>query len=135
MNANAQKALKGNPGMYPEYIDFKDAPQSFTNGKVFLADEAGRVTSNAAGLLNQKETDQLGMEHYRYQQSFAGIPVEHAVYNMHVKSGKVNSQNGAWVKDFPVDLKVTASIDAGTALQRAMAYVGAKTYYLPKKIF
>jgi bacillolysin len=128
MNANAQKTLKGDPGMYPEYIDFRDAPQTFTNGKVFLADEAGRITSNAGGVLNHKETDAVGMEHYRYQQSFAGIPVEHAVYIMHVKAGKVNSQNGAWVKDFPSDLNKTASIDANTALQRAMTYVGAKTY-------
>jgi bacillolysin len=126
--ANAQDVVKGDDGLYPSFVDFKTARPPFVNGKVLLTNEQGKLISNANGLFKNKETDQVGMEHYRYQQSFAGIPVENAVYIMHVQLGKVASQNGVWIKDFPANLKATSSINAATALQNAMAYVGAQSY-------
>lgn len=128
VQSRAQDLIKGSPGLYPALVDFKSAPQNFTAGKVILADETGKATATANGKFINKQTDNLGMEHYRYQQSFAGYPVELSTYVVHVQAGKVIAQNGVWVKDFPSALKTTASLNASAALQKAMAYVGAQTY-------
>jgi bacillolysin len=124
----AQNIAKGQPGMYPSFIDFKDAPVAFKKGSVVLADESGKFAASSSAKLNHNEKDMLGMEHYRYQQTYNGIPVEHAVYVVHVISGKISSQNGSWVKDFPAELKTTPALSKTTALNKAMAFIGAKEY-------
>jgi len=126
--STAQNLVKGQPGMYPEFIDFKNTPQTFAKGSIILAADNGKLSTSQNALLTSSEKDNLNMEHYRYQQSYLGIPVEHAVYIMHVAANKVISQNGKWIKDFPTDLKATATINFTAALQKAMAFVGAKSY-------
>jgi bacillolysin len=125
---NAQDIIKGEPGMYPEQIIFKNNPPAFKQGNVFVADAAGKISGSSNATLNHSEKDNLGFEHFRYQQNYSGIPVELAVYVMHVSNGVVNSQNGKWVKDFPADLQTTATINKITALKYATASVGAKVY-------
>jgi len=39
--------------------------------------------------LLKTEEDQLGFRHYRYQQTYKGIPVEGAIYLMHEKNNQV----------------------------------------------
>ncbi len=124
----AQDLVKGEPGMYPSYLDFKNAPRSFSKNTVFLADEQGKLASSTAAKLFIKDKDNLGMEHYRYQQVYNGIPVEHTMYIVHVSNGNITSQNGTWVKDFPASLKPAAGITASAAIQKALAFVNAKTY-------
>ena len=101
---NAQDIVNGNPGMYPEQIIFKDNAPVFKKGTVLVADAAGKMMASNDALFNHSEKDNLGFEHFRYQQSYQGIAVEDAVYVMHVQDGKVISQNGRWVKDFPAAL-------------------------------
>jgi bacillolysin len=127
-NTKAQNFEKGNPGMYPEFIDFKNAPVAFNKGSVILANDKGSFSSSSSALLTHSEKDNLSMEHYRYQQSYLGIAVENAVYVMHVKGNAVMSENGKWVKDFPTDLKNAAAINFTDALRKAMAAVGAQLY-------
>jgi bacillolysin len=128
MQTKAQDFVKGKPGMYPEFIDFKNAPATFTKGAVILANVNGKLNTSTSAVQKNAEKDNLNMEHYRYQQSYLGIPVENAVYAMHVKNNAVVSQNGKWVKDFPAKLKSSPSLSKDNALQKAMSYVGAKTY-------
>ena len=124
----AQEIEKGLPGMYPSQIDFSTSPQPFTKGKVVLADENGKLNTSTTAVLSHSEKDNLNTEHLRYQQTFAGIPIENAVYVMHVKNGSISSENGKWIKDFPASLKTTASLNKTTALNNAMAFVGAQQY-------
>lgn len=128
LETKAQDLIKGDPGMYPQFTSFKNAPVAFKKGSVILADENGKTSTSSAAILNSSEKDFLNMEHYRYQQSYQGIPVEDAIYVVHVSAGKVISQNGVWVKDFSPALKSSASLSANNALQKAMAFIGAKTY-------
>jgi bacillolysin len=128
LTANGQDLIKGKPGMYPEFIDFSKTPVSFTKGAVVLATDNGKLSTTTNALLTRSDKDALNMEHYRYQQSYMGIPIEHAVYVMHVAGSTLVSQNGKWIKDFPADLKNTAAITFTTALQKAMAAVGAQKY-------
>ncbi len=124
----AQEVVPGAKGMQPELIDFKTAPQPFKPGKVLIADASRKITESNDALLKGIENDNIGFEHYRYQQKFNGIPVENAVYIMHVKSNAVTMQNGKWVKDFPSSLVSAPAISADAALVKAKAFVGAKTY-------
>jgi len=63
------------------------------------------VQNKAALLLNEYDAlrliritkDELGFQHYRYQQAYRGIPVEGAVYLIHEKEGKATLSNGQLV--------------------------------------
>ncbi|MEI6124229.1 MAG: M4 family metallopeptidase [Bacteroidota bacterium] len=44
--------------------------------------------------LLRKESDEMGYEHYRYQQTYKNIPIREAIFLVHVKSGKIESFNG-----------------------------------------
>ena len=128
LSARSQDLVKGEPGMYPSYIDLKAAPPAFKKGIVLVADDNGQLKNSTDALLNRSDKDNLGMEHYRYQQVFNGIPVEHAVYIVHVAGGKIMSQNGTWIKDFPAQLKTTATLTKTAAVEAATHSIGAKIY-------
>lgn len=115
--------------LFPTWIAFneKDAP-AFKAGQLLLIDPQDRSSFTSAAKLITKEKDQIGYEHHRMQQVYNNIPVEHATYIAHVKNGKLISQNGDWVKDFPKSLPTAATITEATALQKAMDFVGAKSY-------
>ena len=126
--ATAQEVQKGLPGMYPATVDFKNAPRSFEKNAVLLADENGNVKSNTDALLIRSDRDELGIFHYRYQQTYQGIPIEHATYVVHVTGGAVTSENGKWVKDFPADLKASPMLSKTAALAAATSEIGAQKY-------
>ena len=125
---NAQDIVKGQPGMYPEQIVFKNNAPAFKRGSVLIADAQGKMTSSSDALLKHSEQDNLGFEHLRYQQTYAGIPIEHATYVMHIANGLVKSQNGKWIKDFPAGLQTAAALSKTAALKKATDAIGAKVY-------
>lgn len=70
--------------------------------------------------LVKTETDRLGMVHYRYQQTFNGIPVEWATYIVHTKGGKIVSMNGDFHNSIAVDntLSLTENTSKTLVLQK-----------------
>jgi len=127
-SASAQDLVPGAKGMYPELIVFKNNPPAFAKGNVILTDNTGKPSGTSGALLKTLETDRLGYEHYRYQQTINGIPVENAIYVLHVSNSLVKIQNGQWIKDIPAGLASRASINSTGALQKAMQFVGAREY-------
>lgn len=125
---NAQDIVSGKSGMYPEQIVFNNNGPVFKRGSVLLADAQGKMTTSNNAQLKHAEQDNLGFEHVRYQQTYAGIPIEHATYVMHVVNGLVRSQNGKWIKDFPAGLQTAPALNAATALKKATDAVGARVY-------
>ena len=129
--AAAQQVLSevpGKPGMYPEAIRFAPGQEpDFIKGSVLLKAQDG-IDRSTEVILKHSETDQIGMEHFRYQQKINNIPVEGAVYIVHVAAGKVKSQNGEWLAAKPENLPVAPSISENTALEAAMKAFGAKRY-------
>ena len=115
-------------GLHPTYIEFSsiDAP-AFIKGNVWLQNEKQKIVQQAAQLL-RSSTDELGYTNYRYQQTIQGIPVEDAVYIVHVKSSKVLSENGRWAKDYPNNLAAGAVLSETAALQNALNKINAKVY-------
>lgn len=118
----------GKPGMYPEHLRFPTGQEpQFVRGTVLLKTADGFRPSNEV-LQLQAETDALGMQHFRYQQTIESIPVEGAVYAVHVSSGRLLSQNGEWFENVPHNLSAAPRISADIAQQKAMTAFGAKSY-------
>src|SRR5437762_8235417 len=120
----AQKVVRlqsGEKGMQPSLIEFSstDAP-FFRRGNVILVNTdnfKSAVSSNAVSL--QSDKDELGFEHHRYQQVINGIAVENSFYILHVKEGRILSENGRWIKDIPLNISRIASIKETDALKNA----------------
>ena len=51
-------------------------------------------------VLKSTEKDNLGFVHYRFYQTYMGIPVNHSMYVVNTKNGKVVSLSGSIVTDF-----------------------------------
>lgn len=132
MSAQAQtitKSVQDHKGYHPSYIEFaaKDAP-AFINGTVPTPNAKAKLDYQRGTALLNSLSDAIGFTHYRYQQTISGIPVEDAVYIVHVKGGKVLSENGAWMKDIPASLTSAPSLKESSALQAALKQVNAKEY-------
>ncbi len=65
-------------------------------------------------------------KHYRYQQSYKGIPIEGAIYLLHEKDALVHHANGRLVR--ALNLNTNPTIDETTALQAALAEVEGERY-------
>jgi Zn-dependent metalloprotease len=77
-------------------------------------------------LLNHTEEKNLNMHHYRFQQTFKGIPIAGAVYILHQRSGKPLKGNGNIVSGFSIDNKPAISGEA--AVQSVLKRVNARRY-------
>ena len=53
------------------------------------------LQGNVKFILVDKETDDLGITHYRFQQFYNEIKVERAIIHIHAKDGRVQSLNGS----------------------------------------
>lgn len=76
-------------------------------------------------LLSQKN-DEWGYTHYRYAETYKGIPIDGALYNLQVKNDQVIAFNGVALQ--PVELPVKQSLTEKQALQMGLTYIGAKIY-------
>ncbi|HKR06889.1 MAG TPA: M4 family metallopeptidase [Bacteroidia bacterium] len=124
----AQEILPGKEGMCPSFIKYNENEPAFNRGMIQLTDANGEKFTLKDVKLQQSAKDESGMTHYRYQQEFNNIPVEHACWVVHANDGKIKSQNGKLIKSFPSGLVTKASIKHKEALQKALDYFGAKQY-------
>lgn len=84
--------------------------------------------------LTQKDTfhlqkiikDDLGFTHYRFQQNHQQIPIEGAHFIVHEQASRIQNVNGHLIKGLAIE--VQPSLSEATALQFALAHVGANTY-------
>ncbi len=81
-------------------------------------------------LVSKQESDKIGFVHYRYQQTYKGVPVENAMYVAHTKNGKLTGMSGAIVLDFEAmgEHPDKASLTAEKAVSLAMKQVAAQRY-------
>ena len=126
---NLQEVEFVRPGQFselPAYIKFKkgqeissDQFQTWLKSNLKLAPELDFQ-------LVRKEPDNLGQIHYRYQQTFNGIPLDEAIWIAHTLDNKVYSCNGLLYKNLITD--GTISITEEAALAKALNKVNAVTY-------
>lgn len=74
----------------------------------------------------KQETDQLGFNHQRFQQTYKGVNIEFAVPVIHSKNGVTQSVSGEFYN--VEDLSVTAGIPATVAFSNALRHMGAQSY-------
>jgi len=128
IQAGAQDIQKGAPGMWPAFIKYGDAAPAFKRSSISIMDNSGKPSSLSDGKIKQVEQDARGFSHYRYQQYLNGIRIENASLVVHVNNGKISSQNGKWIKDFPGNLASRPSITESAALALALKSIGAAKY-------
>lgn len=80
-------------------------------------------------LINQQK-DRLGITHYRFYQTYKGIPVENSMYVVHTKNGNITGLSGEIVVDFDSynNYSTSASLSAKQAVETAIKNVHAQKY-------
>ncbi len=110
----------------PSFIKFKKGSEIQYADIINWMKRFYKSDNNFDFKLINRETDRLGIEHYRYQQTYNNIPVELTMYIFHVKNGKVISANGNLYDK--INISQSASVSETEALSNAKVYVGAETY-------
>jgi len=133
MQANAQVSLKavirddraGTTNRFTTLEDDKQVPFDAASVKTILG-----LDPLSDLVLMGKETDELGYTHYRFYQTYKGIPVENSMYILHVKNGRLTGMSGEIVTDFDTknQRSAAAGISKQTAVTAAVNVVHAKKY-------
>lgn len=108
------------------FINFPAANRpSAANTPQVLKEKLGLGASDQ--LVKQKtERDALGITHEQYNQYYKGIKVEYGLIKAHSRNGNIEVINGEKY-DIP-EIAVNPALPESAALQKAMAFVGAKRY-------
>ena len=62
------------------------------------------INNNAGFVLKRTEQDKLGFVHFRYYQTYKGVPIENSMLIIHTRNGLLKSLGGSIVTDFdPAD--------------------------------
>lgn len=137
LNSNSQKSLRGIEaesrvvGSEQIVVNEKNNSLSFVvmkNGS--FIEESNHLNWLKLNVLKQnsdyqlelykQEKDELGYTHYRYRELYKGVKVEHGVYYVHAKNGRVTSVNGEFYPNIAQTLSsVTAQVDKNSALIKA----------------
>ena len=102
----------------PEFIEL-DKGSGITHENLFenLSDEFPLRPEDKFSLLKY-ERDNLGLTHYRYQQSYNNIPVYGIQYIVHEKNFYASSANGKYVSN--LSLNITPEISVDDAISKAI---------------
>ena len=90
--------------------------------------ETFKLAQSKGGLnFLKSETGQLGHTHTRYQQTYAGFPVEGSMIISHADNDQVYAINGEYYK-LSGEINSSATMSETAALQAAMDHIGADSY-------
>jgi bacillolysin len=81
-------------------------------------------------VLARTEQDKLGYLHYRYYQTYKGIPVENSMYVVHTLNTLLKGMTGKVILDFDpaIQKRSGAGVSALQAVEIATRFVGAQLY-------
>lgn len=85
-----------------------------------------KLTPGISFKLMLSETDELGWQHDKYQQTYLDIPIEFSVYQVHSVNNRVHSFNGVAFDFIEIHNKII--ITEQDALKSALNYVDAVSY-------
>ena len=124
----SQKNLSENG--QPDLITFSDkSTYKGSDAKTVFKEQLG-LQENQSFSKIKTESDKEGFIHEKFQLYEQGIKVEFANYTLHSKNGKLVSMNGEFyaIKN----AKATPKISRQTALDKAIAHIGAQQYLWEK---
>jgi Zn-dependent metalloprotease len=125
---NLSSAIRGPKGVSNHFVTLaKDQNISFNGNDV---KNILGLAANANLVLTRTETDKLGFVHYRYYQTYKGIPVENSMYTIHTRNQLIKGLSGSIVTEFDplMDKRSSARINNTAAIQNTLKKVGAQTY-------
>jgi Zn-dependent metalloprotease/N-acetylneuraminic acid mutarotase/subtilisin-like proprotein convertase family protein len=124
VNDAEQVNLKDDSSL-PSYVKFKEGEEPIFEKSGKLLSELFHLNTLFDLELINSDKDNLGYTHFRYRQTFSGIPVSGTMWIVHVKSGVIQSMNG-----FLVDHVKPGSpaMTEQAALSIALEYINAKVY-------
>ncbi len=120
-------------GMVRE-VSFSDIPAfvSFQSGSEIDASKYEQLiksisSDKALGLIFlDAVNDKLGMTHFRYRQTYQGIPIENTQYIFHTKNNKIGSMNGCLLSK--PDVEGSFSLSPEQAVQKALGAIQAEQF-------
>lgn len=122
------KAIRGERGISKQFTSLDKSHSIQFNGSQLksLLD----LNQNSDLVLSKTEQDKLGYIHYRYYQTFNGVPVENSMYIVHTKNGVLKSLGGSIVTDFDQSItsRTAQKISKTDAINIAVKHVGASVY-------
>ncbi|MFT4602964.1 MAG: bacillolysin, partial [Arenicella sp.] len=110
----------------PSFIKFKPTSQIDKDDFKSWTKSAFKLDAGMDFILMNIEKDKIGQQHYRYQQTYNGSPIEHAKWIVHVKNDKVISMNGLIYASLGAASSVSLSEDG--ALNSALGFIDAEVY-------
>lgn len=98
----------------------KSVEQIVFKAKSYTDSEIDAVLKSVFSMRNEDswqllrtETDQMGMEHKRFQQFYQGIPVENGIVVVHTKDGFIQSLNGEFFPNLTFSIQPLVSEELG----------------------
>ena len=110
----------------PTVIEFEKGKELDINGLDYWLSQYFDENQMVSFKLISKQIDQLGYTHYRYQQIFNNIPVQHGYYVVHAMGNKIVSMNGLCFDKFST--AGPTKITEPDALKTALLNINAQKY-------
>lgn len=119
--AGAEKVIVNNKNNTVSFVVMKNGSFiSESNHLSWLNTNVLKVNSDYQLVLYKKESDELGFTHYRYKEVYKGTKVEHGVYYVHAKNGRITSVNGEFYSNIVKDLpNLAPTVNKNIALNKA----------------
>ncbi len=121
----AEKVREGNFSSLPSYVKLRKGSELPIDAFVPWLKQQFSLSEATDFQLIRSEKDELGHQHYRYQQTVNGIPLMGGIYIAHTYNNQVYSMNGELYNDINV---ASASMSEAQALGHALNHIGATTY-------
>ena len=125
---NELRAVRMENGQIRSFQSKKEVPINDAKAATTYLKRVLQLPADYHFELIRKETDRIGMTHYRLRQWYKDLPLEHATYLVHVSNGNLHSANGNYYNQWAVTPLTTTLLDESTALQNALENVGANVY-------
>lgn len=113
-------------GTYPAFIHLNSISKLYMDNFDQWAIQNLALKNNTNLVLINKEKDQLGMVHYRYQEYFNGKPVQYTMLIVHTLNNRVVSLNGEYYRGLSDSYQ--QNLNEQEALQKALTYTAASEY-------
>lgn len=129
----AQNSLKqiitGPNGLSKHFVKLEQAQQVNFNPSQ-AANLFGLDAKSGLELMNSF-TDNIGQTHYRYYQTYKGIPIENTMYIVHTVNSKLTGMSGVVVMKFNAEMEsrsLAKPMNLQSAINAAIKFAGAKKY-------
>ncbi|MCX6290831.1 MAG: M4 family metallopeptidase [Bacteroidetes bacterium] len=122
----AEKIITGTQSAVPEFVQFRKESCIELAGFKMWARQSFSLSADYDFRLLNSDKDQIGITHYRYQQTYRGVPLEGTMYIVHAKNNQIISLNGTLFNK--LNVSSVPAMSESAALNSALNYMGASVY-------